>query len=152
MNKVVVIALLVLSIVSPALAVGPAATLDDITVGMGYYVQPSTDTGGGALTARIPYGTLPRLYPFLPQRIVDRLYYTLGGRFFSAGPGQQPPDGLFLTGFGLKLHEVLGISTGASHYLRGEHLTTMWYFAAEVDTRIIGQIFSRSLTERIIGP
>lgn len=149
MKRIIGCILLVVSLASPAFG---AASLTDITVGMGYYVQPSTDTGGAVLTARLPYGTLPRIYPLLQQRIVDRMYYALGGRFFSSGPGSQPPDGLFLTGLGVKLHELMGVTTGASHYLRGDHLTTMWYFAVELDSRIIGQIFNRELTEKVIGP
>ena len=128
-----------------------AGVFQDLSIGVGHFVQPATDTGGTALTLRLPYGTMPRLYPILPDRAVNRLYWSLGGRYFSQGPGQQPPDGLFLTGIGVKLHELLGVSIGASHYLRNDRLTTLTYFSVDVDARLAGKVLNPDLLAKITG-
>lgn len=129
-----------------------AGAWNNISLGVGYYIQPSTDTGGTSVTLRLPYGTLPRLYKILPDAAVSRMYWSLGGRFFSQGPSQQPPDGLFLTGLGVKLHELLGATGGASHYLSGKHLTTMGYLAVDLDFRIAGQVLNQDLLKKFTGP
>lgn len=148
--KQILMALAVVTLVSLPLTAG-AGVFQDLSIGVGHFVQPATDTGGTLVTLRLPYGTLPRLYPILPDAAVSRLYWSLGGRYFSQGPGEQPPDGLFLTGIGVKLHELLGVSAGASHYLKGNHLTTLVYFSVDVDARLAGKVLNPDLLAKITG-
>mgnify|MGYP001593684831 FL=1 len=129
-----------------------AGVLDDLRVGISHYGQPSTNTGGTLAIVTLPYGTLPRLYPILPDRIVGRMYWGVGGRVSSQGPGAQPPDGLLVTGLGLKFHELLGVSAGLSHYQRGETLTTLFVWSVDLDGRIIGEVFSQDLLKKLVGP
>ena len=98
---------------------GQAASLDGISFATSYYNQPVSNTGGAALSARLPFGTLPSPFEavtgwkLVPQALEDRLYYSVGGTLSASGPGVQPSPTALQVGLGYKFHELLEI--GRAH-------------------------------------
>ena len=134
---------------SPVMAAG----VEGITFATSYYNQPSSNTGGAALSARLPFGTLPSPFEavmgwkLVPQALEDRLYYSVGGTLSAQGPGVQPSPTALQVGLGYKFHEVLGASAGLSRYEFRSEVSNVLYWSIDVDGRGIAAVL-----EKIVGP
>ena len=129
-----------------------AAGLEGIGLVTGYITEPVSQTGGAHVMVTLPFGTMPGS-GWIPEAVTSRLFYGVGGRFATSGPGPQPPDGLLLVGLGVRLHAYLGLVGGLSrHESAGGIVSNTTFLGMSVDSRMLGALVNPDLLGKITGP
>ena len=146
-------AMVLMAVLGPMMAsTVTAAGLEGIGLVTGYITEPVSQTGGAHVMVTLPFGTMPGS-GWIPEAVTSRLFYGVGGRFATSGPGPQPPDGLLLVGLGVRLHAYLGLVGGLSrHESSGGIVSNTTFLGMSVDSRMLGALVNPDLLGKITGP